>query len=223
MDRDGGMRGMTIKTQGGKVITKGGKVSCECCGPPEPDPPCCPYRAIDLLEEFYSGDDLPDTLFYSQFDVDEEVDLTGVLTKEFPPTRDDPREGYPIYYAGPSPSCDSCGSEVLIVFDLENEKWRIFGPVGGRFFASSVSLGGCLIAEYDSANFRNPIVTDQLADTYSVSGPISGTVTRQNDCVWSGTNLRLTNFNYQWKLNGNNKSGFQNTPVGSYAGGFTVS
>jgi hypothetical protein len=27
------MRLMTIKTQGGKVITKDGKVSCECCGP----------------------------------------------------------------------------------------------------------------------------------------------------------------------------------------------
>ena len=66
-------------------------------------------------------------------------------------------------------------------------------------------------------------IEDQFADTYTVSGSISGTVTRESVCVWRGTGLTLTNFGYQWKVNGNNKSGFQNTPVGSYAGGFTVS
>jgi hypothetical protein len=181
------------------------------------------YPAVELFEELYSGDDLPDTLFYSQFDSDSETDLTGVLTKEFPPTRNDPNQQRPIYYAGTSPSCDTCGGEVLIVLDIDRDTWSLIGPVGSSFFASSSAFGGCLIGEYGSGNFPNPFVTDQLADTYTVSGPISGTVTRQNQCVWSGTNLRLTNFNYQWKLNGNNKSGFQNTPVGSYAGGYSVS
>jgi hypothetical protein len=66
-------------------------------------------------------------------------------------------------------------------------------------------------------------VEDQFADTYTISGPISGTVTRESICVWSGENLRVTNFRYQWRVNGNNKSGNQNTPVGSYAGGYSVS
>jgi hypothetical protein len=67
---------------------------------------------------------------------------------------------------------------------------------------------------------------DTFANTYTISGPISGTVTRTgegNVCIWSGTGLTLTNLDYQWKVNNNNKSGFQNTPVGSYAGGYTVS
>jgi hypothetical protein len=70
------------------------------------------------------------------------------------------------------------------------------------------------------------IIEDQFADSYTVIGPISGTVTRtgeENVCIWSGTRLTLTNLDYQWKVNNNNKLGFQNTPVGSYAGGFTVS
>ena len=66
-------------------------------------------------------------------------------------------------------------------------------------------------------------VEDQFAEAYTVSGPVSGTVTRESICTWTDENLRLTNFGYQWKVNGNNKSGFQNTPVGSYDGGYTVS
>lgn len=48
---------MTIKTQGGKVITKGGRVSCSCCE--EPD--CCPYPAAGLGVD-YTADDLPDQI-----------------------------------------------------------------------------------------------------------------------------------------------------------------
>jgi hypothetical protein len=50
---------MTVKTQGGKVITKGGKVSCECCGD-EPD--YCMYSAQQFVDEFYTEDDLPDAV-----------------------------------------------------------------------------------------------------------------------------------------------------------------
>jgi hypothetical protein len=46
---------MTIKTQGGKVLTKGGKVSCECCGG-EPD--CCMYPGSGG----YSSNNLPDAV-----------------------------------------------------------------------------------------------------------------------------------------------------------------
>jgi hypothetical protein len=70
------------------------------------------------------------------------------------------------------------------------------------------------------------ITVDLFSNTYTVNGPISGTVTRDrrvSRCVWQGSGLTLSNFGFQWRINGNNKSGFQNTPVGSYAGGFTVS
>jgi hypothetical protein len=46
---------MTIKTQGGKVITKDGKVSCECC-----EVGCCMYAAQALVDAIYTADDLPD-------------------------------------------------------------------------------------------------------------------------------------------------------------------
>jgi len=50
---------MKIKTQGGKVITKGGKVSCECCG--EPPLPCCMFPSSQL-NTGYSQDELPDAV-----------------------------------------------------------------------------------------------------------------------------------------------------------------
>jgi hypothetical protein len=49
---------MTIKTQGGKVVTKDGKVSCECCE----EPGCCMYPAQALADGDYSASDLPDAV-----------------------------------------------------------------------------------------------------------------------------------------------------------------
>jgi hypothetical protein len=65
---------MTIKTQGGKVITKGGKVSCECCDPP---PPECPqfitlrelrrcddeFDFVTVYMENYEGQNLLNAVF----------------------------------------------------------------------------------------------------------------------------------------------------------------
>ena len=44
-------------------------------------------------------------------------------------------------------------------------------------------------------------------------------------CKWSGAGntLRWSMEACKWQVNGFNKIGFQNTPVGSYAGGYTVS
>ena len=76
-------------------------------------------------------------------------------------------------------------------------------------------------------------IFDNFADTYYISGLISGTVTRVDLCTWRGDGLTLlydgrigANFlpsgTFKWKVNGNNKLGFQNTPIGSYGGGFTI-
>lgn len=48
----------TIKIQGGKVITKDGKVSCSCCEKPE----CCMYPAQALADGLYTAADLPDAV-----------------------------------------------------------------------------------------------------------------------------------------------------------------
>lgn len=52
-----------IKTKEGKVITKGGKVSCTCC-----ETGCCMYPA-SLLGVSYTDDDLPDELLSERFGV----------------------------------------------------------------------------------------------------------------------------------------------------------
>jgi hypothetical protein len=124
-----------------------------------------------------------------------------------------------------------------------------FGWVSGDDGSALVG-GSCL--NYDTEQFLNGQLVyiektrDFFASSYSISGPISGQVSRTNRksvietepdnmgfsskytvyCgEWLGTNLVLI-FNGaigKWTVNGNAKSGFQNTPVGSYAGGFSVS
>ena len=51
---------MTIKTQGGKIITKNQKISCECC-----DGGCCKYPAGLLASGAYNASQLPTSInFY---------------------------------------------------------------------------------------------------------------------------------------------------------------
>ncbi len=179
---------MTIKTQDGKIITKDGKVSCECC-----DVECCMYPAAALVASLYSYEDLPDA-----------IDVGGIEYAKLDPPES--VAGFTEYYI-------NVNDEYLGILEGEGEN-SLWGYEGGG--------GPCLInghAEFNPDGERR----DQFADTYTISGPISGTVTRESICVWRGSNLRLTNFGYQWKVNGNNKTGNQNTPVGSYAGGYSVS
>jgi hypothetical protein len=194
---------MKIKTQGGKVITKGGKVSCECCEGEE----CCPYSARAFVEGLYTVDDLPDEISVTQSDI---FTLSNVI---FTKTGGDvffyeATQGETLYSVG-----------IKIFFTPTGQERIVWILTDGSDETGLSSLPDCLIVEEDEANPSK----DTFADTYAVNGPISGTVTRESICVWAGEGLRLTNFGFQWKLNGNNKSGFQNTPVGNYAGGFTVS
>ena len=201
---------MTIKTQGGKVITKDGKVSCECCEVEE----CCMYPAQALGDGDYSYDDLPDVV---------EVLIDNVFT---------PFSRSGIYFYSDSAIGLIPGGDYRVRL-LDNGvpwipgtedfqyNWRLEVWDGISWGTrDNIDDWQCLIQGLPEDFARTH---DQFADTYTVSGPIFGTVTRESVCVWRGSNLRLTNFGFQWKVNGNNKTGLQNTPVGSYAGGYSVS
>jgi hypothetical protein len=204
MDRNRSLR-MTIKTQNGKVITKDGKVSCECCGG------CCMYPAQELGEELYSEDDLPDSVIFNR------GGTQYVLAKI------EPESG--VYYSGAEGLDGYFAYGVQLVETIIGEEsfyeWKLARKLGDNppDWEQAGDIDACLFRLLPS---ELPNIADPFADTYVVSGSISGTVTRESVCVWVGPNLRLTNFGFQWRVNGNNKSGNQNTPVGSYAGGYSV-
>jgi hypothetical protein len=203
---------MTIKTQNGKVITKDGKVSCECCEE------CCLYPAQALTDGLYTYEDLPDTILYRPPTSTAYPTLNFIeLIKEEDPQPSEFGNLDMVYYKGSFVAAggNQSGDTIPVEFGFFDIDWAVNVLYESLDFKSFLQ---CLISE----RFIDD-VKDQFADAYTVSGPISGTVTRESICVWRGSNLRLTNFGYQWKVNGNNKTGNQNTPVGSYAGGYSVS
>jgi len=114
------------------------------------------------------------------------------------------------------------------------------GPDSLRSIRSSPNVASypCsgLIGKWDNQT----TLKDDFAQTYTVSstGFASRTIARQISsipdysdgsiiiggqfCTWVGEGFTLSLQGYEWKLNGIKKSGFQNTPIGSYAG-FTIS
>jgi hypothetical protein len=159
-----------------------------------------------LFDGLYTYQDLPDTVLGTGISGDDNV----VMSRLNPP----------------QPSIDSTGTSYYRGFSLNGSLVGIGLREGGEWVGTEVAnedaeFGECLISRLPPDTSGE--IADQFADTYTVSGPIPGTVTRESICVWSGENLRVTNFRYQWRVNGNNKSGNQNTPVGSYAGGYSVS
>jgi hypothetical protein len=171
---------MTIKTQGGKVITKDGKVSCECCE--EPPGECCMYPAQALFDGLYTYEDLPDVVIVSR------SEFSGQFTKLDPPTD---RVGPPAalnYYSGSSGDIwiepTNNGQTPLWAyqyFDESNE-------------SITIVLGPCLINGHEELA-PNGDRRDQFADTYTASGvpDVSGlstiTLTRTSLCIWEGVNF----------------------------------
>jgi hypothetical protein len=183
-----------------KIITKDGKVSCTCCEAGE----CCMYPAQALADGLYTVDDLPDSITAIVEEIEANMDRSGSVF-------------YSTEQFGTIPAGNS---RIILYSDPIESQWRSeYFDGSGWFPFDFFGSSNCLIGDYGQGG----TVEDQFADTYAISGPISGTVTRESICVWRGSNLRLTNFGYQWIVNGNNKTGNQNTPVGSYAGGYSVS
>jgi hypothetical protein len=200
---------MTIKTQDGKVITKDGKVSCECCGE------CCLYPAQAVWEGKYSIEDLPDF-----FNAD------GIIYTKL--------SSFEIGLDGAKYCYDI--PDTLLRFGVDEpeegtiSEWKIEG-VG--------NLNPCFsYTWYQGTINEEQYIGDFFANTYAIEGPISGVVTRVTACTWVGNGLTLRHNSsikfivdaideisgsFKWSVNGNLKQGFQNEPIGTYAGGFSVS
>jgi hypothetical protein len=191
------------------------------------------YPAQAFLDGLYDWDDLPDIINYG-----DDFENPVIIFEKQPKGTIDPFDGAErIYFAteggelrrivaeSPAPSYSSNKTPITgwqYQDYIGDDEW---GWPGGN-----VQGEDCLISRTQTEN-----IFDNFANSYSISGPISGIATRRSapegenpflvNCQYIGTglSLRYSSTTYKWQLNGNPKIGFQNTPVGSYAGGFTVS
>jgi hypothetical protein len=213
---------MTIKTQGGKVITKDGKVSCSCCSQ------CCLYPADAVWDGKYAIEDLPD---FFNAGGDPPSIYTKLPSFEF-------SEGGQFKWAYKAPDSEFRFGVIAPEPDGSQADDRYY------FEARDRSSSCFSLTWYFGTVNEVTFISDLFADTYTISGPISGTVTRLTACTWVGDGLTLrhdsgfpsrqgespggdiVSFNsigtFKWSVNGNLKQGFQNEPIGTYAGGFSV-
>ena len=202
-----------------KVVTKAGRVSCECC---EGEGECCLYPGQAVWEGKYSIEDLPN--FYN---------ADGTIYTKLP--------SFEIGLDGSKYCYDIPDTSLRFGIDppagIRASEWQVEGAGAGlECFSFTWFQGTPGAAQY---------IGDLFASTYAIEGPISGdegrisgNVTRQSACTWVGDGLILRHNSrikfvlggpneilgsFKWSVNGNLKLGFQNTPVGSYAGEFTVS
>jgi hypothetical protein len=261
---------MTVKTQGGKVITKGGKVSCECC-----EEGCFIYELYPAAnyEAGYNFEDLPDEVLTLDF-------ITGLgnvtLYKESGSVEDF-NYVYSGFYKG-------SGSFAIGIVNIFSPGWIVVlystDEEGNKTIQDSTNQSAYL--QYlDSTAGRNII----FANSYIVNTPSSASITvlrpvesdpvfpdgtlvptcdfwcekefgprpinppnpcaifRKNPGLWLGSGASLyfdyvqswssedeftvVGDSFKWTIKTSagtfQKIGDQNTPVGSYAGGFTVS
>ena len=211
----------TIKRNGDKVVIKDGKVSCSCC-----EFECCMYSPRLWYEQILTEEDFPDQVTF-EYSFSLGPSGYGPITL----TRGIQDENI-VYTEGAEPN--------TYLVSINNPASWASGDEGS-------ALVGGICLNYDTEQFIDGELVyvekcrDFFANAYNISGPISGVVNRTTRFVlavdtpsqitksycgeWLGTNLVLI-FNGaigKWTVNGNAKSGLQNTPVGSYAGGFTVS
>ena len=235
----------TVKTQGGKVITKGGKVSCSCC-----ETGCCMYPAQALGDGLYTVDDLPDSISVS-------LDGSNFYTFE-----KDSEDGN--FYSTQEINLFPAGNLRIALFDTGNEYDPINSPEDFRYYwylqeknpdwsnAEGRGRLQCLIADADGLT-----IEDQFADTYTLTYnppqggiPIqiinNGIALRESLCVWNagecepgsfGASLFYSEFRNKFVVGLSEaipegggfqceaagiyvKTGNQNTPLGTYSNDF---
>lgn len=131
--------------------------------------------------------------------------------------------------------------------------WLVYLETGGDDFANFECFGSKDIHPIGLGYFSITAIYDNFPSSFSVNGPKKGIVTRpikwtkteaqylqelqeydgtgprpknaRTICKWLGDSisLRWNPRTAKWQVNGFNKLGFQNTPVGQYEGGYSVS
>ena len=206
---------MIVKRNGGKVILKGGKVSCSCCEAEE----CCMYAA-DGFEDTYEFEDLPDTL--TTPNPDEPGTITYTKVSSF--------DGATAYTrTDPAPPA---GAIRVAIGEFEGlPAWLVQEYFEDEWFTLLVGL--CLVS---------PIfLDDQFADCYLLRSEFGETiqVLRVSLCLWLSANrsywlanpeteapsewgsLEFDPANQRWRANfvpynEGPKQGNQNIPTGDY-------
>jgi hypothetical protein len=189
-----------------KLVGEERRVSCSCCD----DLFCCMYPFQLLAEEILTYEDLPESVdvFTS------EGNFVANLSRLDPPLEDGT---VLVYYEESGNGYAAQGDGNYISVEEGGDNATVF--LGGSIFATS-----CLLV--DDPTFR---IQDLFADEYTVTGPVSGTITRQNACLWTGEGLTLRYRSEifpsgppyianvgKWALNGVIKEGFQDSPAGTY-------
>jgi hypothetical protein len=164
----------TVKTSGGKVILKDGKVSCECCSTV-----CCMYPASGLdADPGYTVDDLPETLI---------VNLVAAGFDGEPTNAEFNKSVSSPYYYSYTNDSDT--------WRIKNDGtvWSVGLLVDDAFY--DFPVGECLITGDGNYTPEDDAVEDQFDPDYSVdfyiawdSYDISATgktVTRSSLCCWT--------------------------------------
>ena len=211
---------MIVKRNGGKVILKGGKVSCSCCEEVE----CCMYQA-DKFGVDYQEEDLPDAV---EIQVDVGSVLVAVLT----------RSGSLFFGTGEGQDFELRIGEG----DFPGTRWLLY-EVGTDENDDPIEtlLGddSCLIGSYEAL-----IIQDQFPDELAVTIPDEfgneNSVFRRDICIWNDdqgvcelVELFFDSSVSKFKIRTINcddptvpataeKIGDQNTPIGNYTNGFSV-
>jgi hypothetical protein len=172
-------------------------VSCLCC-----DTACCMYPAANYGADFLFAD-LPEELFYTSQSLTLQKISSGAIFNG-------------LYQAQIE--------DVIYEIAHTESAWEVRVndiPLP----TSSYELIGSNPCLVDDFLLQASGIFDLFADSYSVTGDTSGTVTRSSLCVWSGggLSLRYNDNTFKWQVNGNVKLGDQSSPIGSYDGGFSVS
>lgn len=111
-------------------------------------------------------DDLPNSIYFD-----------GILLEKFGPVEDN---GVIYVYQNPDNPYQSGANETVIYTEDAGDDSSTWVWFAGDIITQPT----CLI------NF-DPLFTDEFNDTYTVSGPESGTITRQSPCIWQGDGFTL--------------------------------
>jgi hypothetical protein len=220
----------SVKTNGGIVILKNGKVSCSCC---EGGGDCCMYP-YEFYQSLFDFEDLPDQLI-----------LGGEIYEKLPEPLEVPIGFTAIWQGGDVDELQGSpdyGKKFIGTGGSIANEWYL-GVAGTLDGDHAPCLGSSIDQQifYDLTDFE---------DTYTVTTYESFTVSRRSLCQWVGfdsngciatlqylgvpRDLAQSEFAYKWFLDwspvfdpiqegcgGSNEGGpkiegFQNTPVGIY-------